>query len=94
LLCQESRYSAFLSKKMGASRAPIFKRIRQPLLTEEHVAIRSRTIAFGRSGGGISHARDSGKKGDGGDQGGNDAFHGDTPQLSVGFAITGDRFGG
>jgi hypothetical protein len=97
LLCQESRNSAFLSKKIGhlmsVSRAPDFKQIRQLLLSEEYVAIRSRTIAFGRSSR-VGHARDGGKQGDGGDQTVNDAFHGDTPQLGVGFATRDDRFDG
>jgi hypothetical protein len=88
LFFKESRNSVFLSKKKGASTAPIFKQIQPRLLTEKHIAIRSRTVALGRRSS-VGDTRDSGKQGDGCDQGGNDAFHGDTPQLSVGVAIGG-----
>jgi hypothetical protein len=60
------------------------------LMTEEHVAKRCRALALrrggGRRGSGIGDARKGNKQG-GSDQSGNNAFHDDSPQLGVGFAI-------
>lgn len=61
------------------------------LMTKEHVAKSCWALALRRVGGrrssGIRDARKSNKQGSS-DQGGNSAFHGDTPQLGVSFAIT------
>lgn len=60
--------------------------------TKEHVAIICRTLALrrggGRRGSGIGDARENNQQSRGSDQGGNNAFHGDSPQLSENFAIT------
>src|SRR5258708_39569067 len=48
------------------------------LVAEEHVAVRCRAAALGRCSS-LSCARSSSKQGDGGDQGGKNAFHGVTP---------------
>lgn len=61
------------------------------LMTKEHIAKRCRALALRRGGGrrgssGIGSARKGNKQG-GSDQGGSNAFHDDSPQLGVGFAI-------